>query len=349
MRNAAHRPAILHLLSSILALVLPLPASAQTAVDLMLKPFAENTPIDINSTAYVLSSGHTDSDRSYQLSIVDVSGRYRFAPTERYDPRLGFNATYLNLDSKDPILPNGLLDTSVAVGLGIYEDKPSGWQAGLTLGFGYAGASGGSGDNLFSDANAWYGQASLLVGKKFNKTDGLVFVLDYDGNRTYKPDVPIPGVAYQKLIFGNPDPARQGGKFEPTLLLTLGVPYTSVHWQPLDHLTVDAWFLLPEDFSLRVDYDLLGGKRLGVFGALETRREAFHWNRLTSGTSRLLYYQRRAELGLRWTPAHKVNLLVAAGYAFGQELTTGFDSSNDDKLTDLSDEPYLRVGLEVGF
>src|SRR5690348_939294 len=127
MRNAAHHRAILHLPSSILALVLTLPALGQTAVDLMLKPFAENTPIDVNATAYVLDSGHTDSGRDYQLSTIDVNGRYRFAPSERYDPRLGFNATYLNIDSKDPIVPNGLLDTSVAVGLGVYEDKAGGW------------------------------------------------------------------------------------------------------------------------------------------------------------------------------------------------------------------------------
>src|SRR5436309_1448381 len=109
MRSAPHRTAARHLPFSILALFLTLPALGQTAVDLMLKPFDENTPIDINSTAYVLSSGHTDSGRDYQLSLIDVNGRYRFAPSERYDPRLGFNATYLNLDSKDPLLPNGLL------------------------------------------------------------------------------------------------------------------------------------------------------------------------------------------------------------------------------------------------
>ena len=44
-----------------------------------------------------------------------------------------------------------------------------------------------------------------------------------------------------------------------------------------------------------------------------------------------------------------MGVTLAAGYAFSQELTTGFDSDNEDKLTDLSDQPYLRIGLEVGF
>lgn len=332
--------------------VLTLPALAQTNAELMLKPFAEKTPVDINATGYVLSSGHTDrpAGSDYQLSIIDVNGRYRFAPDQRFDPRLGFDATYLNFDTDNRILPDGLLDTSVAVGLGVYEDKVEGWQAGITLGIGYAGARGGpAGDDLFSDDNGIYGKASILVGKKLNKTDGLLFVLDYDGNRTFKPDIPLPGVAYQKLIFGNPNPARRGGAFEPSLLLTLGIPFTSIHWQPLERLTVDFTFFLPDDFSARVDYDLLPARKLGVFAALDSRREAFHWNALRHGDDRIMYYQRRAELGLRWTPVNKVNLNVAAGYAFSQELTTGFDSTDDDKLTDLSDRPYLRLGLEVGF
>lgn len=345
MRNPAH--------AVLLSLLLTVPALAQTNIDLMLKPFAEKTPIDVNATTYVLSSGHTDNGNDYQLSIIDVAGRYRFAPRERYDPRIGFDATYLNFDTDNPAVPDGLFETSIAVGLGVYEDKAGGWQAGITLGMGYAGAVGGpAGDDLFADQNAWYGKASVLVGKKLNKTDGLLFVLDYDGNRTYKPDVPIPGVAYQKLIFGNPEADQQGGKagpFQPTLLLTLGFPFSSVHWNPIDRLTIDASFFLPDNFSARIDYDLLPQRKLGVFAALDTRREAFHWNLLRHGDDRILYYQRRAELGLRWTPARKVNLNVAAGYAFSQELTTGFDSDNEDKLTDLSDRPYLRVGLEVGF
>ena len=351
MRNRPN--AIRHLPSSILALVLiTLPALAQTNIDLMLKPFADKTPVDVNATGYVLASGHTDrpANDDYQLSIIDLYGRYRFAPDQRYDPRLGFNATYLNFDSDNPTLPDSALDTSVAVGLGVYEDKREGWQAGITLGIGYAGARGGpAGDDLFSDKNGLYGKASILVGKHFNKTDALLFVVDYDGNRTYKPDLPIPGIAYQKRIFGNPDPDQKGGPFQPTLLLTLGIPFSSIHWQPMERLTVDASYLFPDNFSARVDYDLLPERKLGVFAALDSRRDAFHWNALPHGDDRLLYYQRRAELGLRWTPARKINLNLAAGYAFSQELTTGFDSTDEDKLTDLSDAPYLRLGLEVGF
>jgi hypothetical protein len=353
----SHRPpirhrAILHPLSAIVVLLLSLPALAQTSVDLMLKPFSEKTPIEVNAAGAILASGHTDNaGADYQLSLLDLTARYRFAPDQRIDPRIGVAATYLNFDSKDPAIPGGLLDASVAVGFGVYEDKSSGWQAGLTIGMGYAGSTGSDRDNLFSDGNAWYGKASLLVGKHLNKTDSLLFIVDYDGNRTYKPDIPFPGIAYQKLIFGNPDPQREGepGPFQPQLLLTLGVPYAALHWEPVEHLTIDVSYLIPDTFSARVDYDLVPRGKLGVFGSLDSRRNGFHSNELRHGDDRILFYQQRAEVGLRWTPAPKVNLLLAGGYAFGQELTTGFDTSNDRKLADLGDRPYVRVGLEVGF
>jgi len=337
----------------ILVCAISLPALAQTSVDLMLKPFSEKTPIEINATGAVLASGHTDNAGSpdYQLSLLDLTARYRFAPEQRIDPRVGVAATYLNFDTKDPAIPGGLLDASVAVGFGVYEDKAFGWQAGLTLGMGYAGSSDTGRDNFFSDGNAWYAKASLLVGKHLNKTDSLLFIVDYDGNRTYKPDIPFPGVAYQKLIFGNPDPqaAGEGGPFQPQLLLTLGVPYAALHWEPLERLTVDISYLIPDNFSAKVDYDLVPRGKLGVYGSLDSRRNGFHTNTLRHGDDRILFYQQRAEVGLRWTPAPKVNLLAAAGYAFGQELTTGFDTSDDRKLADLGDRPYVRVGLEVGF
>jgi len=40
---------------------------------------------------------------------------------------------------------------------------------------------------------------------------------------------------------------------------------------------------------------------------------------------------------------------AAAGYAWGQEFSTGFDSRKSDEVADVSDEPYVRFGVEVKF
>jgi hypothetical protein len=349
MRNRTRLSSILHLPSSLLVFFLALTTNAQTNIDLMIKPFQERVPIEFNAGAAMLAAGHTDTANDYQFTLVDLTTRYRFLPDQRIDPRIGAAVTYLNFDSDDPRLPDAMIDTSVAVGFGVYENQ-SGWQAGVTLGVGYAGVAGPQ-DNFFTDGNAWYPKTSFVLGKKINKTDAILLVLDYDANRTYKPDIPFPGFAYQKLIFGNPDPTHPDstGPFQPQLLLTLGVPYAALHWEPIERLAIDLSSLIPDDFGARGDYDFVPKGKLGLFASLDTRRNGFHVNTLRHGDDRILFYQRRAELGLRWTPAHKVNLIVAGGYAFGQELTTGFDTSNDHKLADLGDRPYVRFGLEVGF
>src|SRR5688572_30333300 len=181
---------------------------AQTSVDLMLRPFPRNHPAEVKADAYFLGAGDSDrdeefggnpTDRDYLLSVYDLKGRMRVAPQQRIDPRVGVSATYMTLNAQDPALPDQLLDASVAVGFGVFQRD--GWVGALTLGYGYAGSA----DELFGDSNAWYPKASLVFGKKLSRTDSLAIVVDYDANRTYKPDVPFPGIVWQKLLFGRPD------------------------------------------------------------------------------------------------------------------------------------------------
>jgi hypothetical protein len=338
----------------------------------MIRPFPRDHPIELRADSYFLGSGHSDrdeefggnpsgADRDFSLSLYDVKGRMRVAPQERIDPRIGVAATYIALNASDPALPDQLLDASVAVGFGVFS--AGGWVGALTVGYGYAGA----GDELFADGNAWYPKASLVFGKRITKTDTLGIAIDYDANRTYKPDVPLPGLVWQKLVFGRAEEeeaagvelgespaAAEGSKsFEPRLLLTVGFPYANVNYRPFERLTLDASFLMPDEFSARIDYDLFGDRVFGVYASFDTRRNAFHWNALDDGDDRIMLRQRRAEVGVRWTPVkrglYSLNVMAAVGYAFGQEITVGFDSSDDDKLAELSDEPYVRFGLTLGF
>jgi len=52
---------------------------------------------------------------------------------------------------------------------------------------------------------------------------------------------------------------------------------------------------------------------------------------------------------VRWTPQEWASLIVAGGYAFSQEFNVGWDLREPDRIAKPSDEPYVRVGLEVRF
>ena len=211
------------------------------------------------------------------------------------------------------------------IDLNIFKD----WRGGLTVGAGYAG------DVPFNQGDAWYGKATLVFGKDLDKKTTLALVLDYDGSRTYLPDVPFPGVAYRH-------------QYDPTLSFTVGVPLNTVIWKPaqLPRLRVEVSWLLLENFEADLDYEIF--KHLVVFGRLNSINRAFHTEQL-EGNDRLLFFQRRVEIGLRWQPRQETTLFGAIGYAFSGEFSAGFDTRDADAVADISDEPYLRVGFETRF
>jgi hypothetical protein len=161
-----------------------------------------------------------------------------------------------------------------------------------------------------------------------------VFVLDYDRNRLFLPDVPLPGFAYTRRI-------------DPTLLLAAGVPLTSITWEPNERFKLRLEYLLIDNLQLAVGYEFV--ENLTLFGNIEYRAEGFFVPGLANEDDRLIFQQRRAEIGLRWDPRESASLHLAAGYAWGQEFSVGFDSRETDQLTDVSDEPYVRAALEVRF
>jgi hypothetical protein len=301
------------------------PALAQTGAGLLVRPFRENTDLEIEATAYRLFDGETDNgDADYQLTLYESRGRLR-EDRQRGIPRFGYELAHLSVAGDDPAIPERLTDVSAAVGLPV--PGAYGFTGGISLGIGYAG------DGPFGDPHAFYGKATLGLAKQLDEVTDLAVGLDYDGNRTFLPDVPLPGFAYRK-------------KLDPTLVFAIGVPVTSLEWRPDDRLTVVFQYLLVDRFDVRVDYRVVGG--LNVFASLDQRRLAFEMDELPEH-DRLLFEQRRVEAGLRWEPREDAALIIAGGYAFGQEFSTGFDFRDNDKVAELSDEPYARVGLDMRF
>ena len=307
-------------------------ALAQTGPELLLKPWPKEQLIEVRGDAVLLDQG-TDRDGSdFQIGFYETEGRARVWPDQRADPRFGYNVTYIDVDSETGVIPSNLVDTSVAIGFGILDYD--GWLGGLTIGIGYAGAG------AFDDGNAWYGKADFLIGRKLDETSSIGFVLDYDGNRTIYPDIPLPGFLYTK-------------QFDPTLELGLGFPFSSIRWKPdpvntFDRqLTIEARYQIPDAFDARVDYELL--KNFGLFASYAIRQEAFHWDDLANSDRRLLFQQRRVEGGVIWRIFDDAALTVAGGYAFDQEFNVGWDTRDQDRIARPSDEPYLRVGFELRF
>lgn len=309
------------------------PVLAQTGPQLLLKEFPKELRLDMNVDASLTQDGHAKrTDQSLQIGIVDVEGRIRLTPGELESPRIGFGLKYFDVNSSVRGLPGHLYDQSVgfATPVGKWED----WILGVSVGVGY------SGNAPFGDGNGWYGKAGIVAFKQLDKTSALAIAIDYDGNRTIAPDVPLPGFAYIKRIQSN-------------LSLTVGLPVTSIEWEPVQDLRVELSYLLLENFSARVGYRL--GEGFELFGAIGQRSDAFSLDGQRYGDDRLLFQQRHAELGVTYRTRdagvgdQDLELTAAIGYAFDGEFSVGFDTRNSRLLADVSDEPYLRLALQLRF
>jgi hypothetical protein len=301
---------------------------AQTGSTLMLKPWAPEKLAEANVSGIFEGSGHTDNNSSdFQLSMYESSGRVRLFPGQVASPRFGYDFLALNIDSDDPGLPDQLYDQSASAGVFVWQH--SGWVAGVTVGVGYAG------NTPFGDGNGWYYLASVGLGKEIDKAHEsvLAFVLDYDGNRTLYRDIPLPGLIYTYRL-------------DPTIRLTLGAPVTGVLWTPIDKLTIEANYTLTDRFDASITYDIT--KRFAVFSRFDTRQEAF-WMESLGSRDRLFFQQRRIEAGVKVSPLEQFTIVAAGGYAFGQEFSAGWDTYNSERVADVSDEFYFRVGVELQF
>lgn len=321
------------LAAALLSTLLAASAGAQTGPDLLLAPFPKELTLDANAYAAFRQEGHAkDIDGELRMEIYESKGRYRLNPGDVASPRIGYSFTFLNLDTNIAGMPDKLIDQSIGFAAPVYETD--GWIVGVSAAVGYAG------DSFFGDGDAFYGKAAVGVFKQLSETDTLAIAIDYNGNRTFRPDLPLPGFAYIKRI-------------DETLLLTAGIPVTSIEWQPVEKLRLQFSYLLLDDVTARIGYQVIDG--VEIFGLASQRSGAFFVDGLDNNSDRLLLQQRNAEVGFTWRQKGArvgepdFELTAALGYSWNTEFSTGWDQSDSDLLADISDEPYIRFALDVRF
>ncbi len=301
--------------------------NAQTSAGLLIAPWQDDTYAEISAEAFIFNGGHTDSrtSDSVRLQLIEARGRAALSPN---DPHLRFGSElfYLNIDSDDPALPERLVDQSHAIGFGITQFD--GWEVGAVVGFGYAG------NNPYGDSEALYGLANLIFSYRIDDDQSVQFLVNYNGNRTIFPDAPLPGIVYNHRV-------------NDTLSYSVGFPYSSITWKPIDRLTLDLSYAITFTLRAHADYEFVDNWH--VFGGFTSSHNAFTIDDDPREHRRLFFSQRRLETGIRWQSSPRCHVLLAGGYAFDQKFEYGYDTRDLDTVRDLSDEPYLRMSVGFSF
>ncbi len=302
-------------------------ACAQSASTLLALPWQGGGDVDLISSNWSQAEGEADqSGMDVRLSRYQAAGRWLLDPGDPLSPSAALSWHQLDIHSSDTALPDRLVDVSAAGS--VLFDMEQDRSLRVTVGGGYAG------DNAFGDGRAYYGLADLVYTEPIDKQSGYMFILSYNGNRTFLPDVPLPGFVYYDALDEN-------------TFYTLGIPASSVTHKLDDRTTVRARYILPININASIEYEL--DDAVTLFGRFDSDTNAYTLDS-DPDNRRLMFSQQRIEGGAVWVHEPSgVELTVAGGYAFDQEFTRGWDSRDDDTVRDISDEPYLRIGLKISF
>jgi hypothetical protein len=305
---------------------MPMAAVAQTNEQLLLDSWEPGQRVSGDSDALVFDGGTFRADQSsVRLDEGETEARFRLMETYDLNPSIGVDWQWVNVRDADHLVPGQLNNLSFAAASPIAQWGP--WFATMTLGGGYAG------DGAFSDDRAWYGKGSLGIGRQFASGADFLLLIDYNGSREFLPDVPFPAAEFRS-------------RFSPTIEYVLGLPESSLDWKPNDKFSLEVTYDMVNNIKAQANYNLT--RHLAVYAGCDRIEQAFADNQLPADR-RLLFFEQRAETGVRYDPIKGVNIDLGFGYGFGQRFTTGFDDRSVTNITTVTDRAYIRAAVTFAF
>jgi len=299
-------------------------ALAQTDQRLTLKPWPADAFIETNDRIlYQAEADVRGENANAQVFWWDSEGRWRFDKSSETSPALGYHWLTMSFDTNSRVLPDHLDEISLA--LGFHLGEVSGGTVSLVGGAGYAS------NNPFADTNGIFGIGHVQWQKPLSAEDSIIVSVDYNGNSSFLPDVPLPGVEFihrtKPFSFG------------------VGFPQTWIQWEVLPKLTIDANYDVPLTANAVVAYHFT--EQWSVFGGYAHFFNGFFLDDVPK-TDRLFYEMNRVETGVRFQGTiwgMYADAALTVGYAFEQNFYRGFDARQLDSFSSISDEPYIGLVL----
>ncbi len=301
-------------------------AMAQVGPSAAIRPWAsESHWAESEDTLTFIDHGHTKvSDRGVRIFHWDSEGRIKFNP-ENPDPdfALGYRVLTIDIESGHPALPGGQTDISMAGIFKLRNDEE--YRVSLIAGAGSAT------DNHFRNGEAVYAVGTLNVTKKVDALSAWHAGINYHGNRSFMPDIPLPYLMWTQVVSRELD-------------FRLGLPASGFRFQSLEPLTLEADYVFPYNVSGRATWAI--SPTVSFFGEYSRSVDGFHID--DEDSDRLFYDSSKASAGVRWINKW-LDIRMGAGYAFEQDFSRGWDVRDADTVVDLSDEPFFFFKISGNF
>ncbi|MCI0631171.1 MAG: hypothetical protein L0Y44_11025 [Phycisphaerales bacterium] len=302
-------------------------AQAQTGLDLLTRPW-EAGPHLAETFDDILFIGKGEDERSGEdIGIFDWNslGRIKFdKEASEPDHSLGYRLLTIGVDSDIPAFPRTLWDVALSYGTWVNR-SPDDWSIGII------GGAGTANDDHFSNWEAVYGIAVLEFAKVIGSETTLHVGIDYDGNRSLFPDVPLPYAMISSRLIED-------------FSFRAGLPFSGFEWRAMDAVGLEVEYEFPTNVLARASWDF--APDFSVFVDYQHTTDGFH---VDDQRDRLFYDLDRASVGIHWTKRPLIDVSFGVGYAFDQEFARGFDIRSLDDVVSPSDEFLFFVTLRGTF
>jgi hypothetical protein len=213
---------------------------------------------------------------------------------------------------------------NISLGVTGAHQFDNGWIAGL-------GLSGGSASNRpFENGKELNANVNAFLRIPVRETDAWNFTLAYSplGQIAF----PVPGVSY----FWHPSECFSAN---------IGLPF-SMHWRPMDDLSLDLSYMLLTTVHARATYRLSDSIRL--YGGFNWINQGYHLSADGESTNRFFYYEKNLTAGIHWTFTRQLSFDLASGYAFDRYYSEGHALGGDSgQRVDIESGPFLSGQVAV--
>ena len=300
-------------------------ALAQSMGRLIAEPWGGNVCYVSYDQPIVEAGGHVKEDSSdTDVFSWDSFGRIRFDENDQKSVFVAYHLLTMGLGTDTPLFKahmdemNGLL--------GFHVGEVAGWDVGVAAGGGYSSTW------PFVNSNGIFQIGHLTAEKPIDAHNSFLVAVDYEGNGSLLPDVPLPGFAFLHR--------------EKDMLLMVGYPTSKLKWKPSKHFQMTANYDVP--YSADVDLDYRVDDHYGFFCNAGNFFHGFVRDDMDLD-HRQFFQMTRFEMGVRCNFDPYWDGTIGIGFACNQNISNGYDIRDMRPVGHLTNEPYLGFILRGGF
>lgn len=256
-----------------------------------------------------------------------------------------FNYDTISVDTKavlpqsqDEDFPDALTD--LGFNFTYQREFYDGWTGGLHCRIASAG------DELFGD------EATVLSATGYLRAPGIfdggnwLFYVDYANRRTERNMAafntsaeldawPLPGAGYEM-------------EFDRSGWLLLGLPYSAVHFEPDEWLTVDVSYKLMREAHAKFTYVVTN--RLEFYGAFDWQGRIFFRDARENEDDRLVIYDKKVAAGVfyRWKENLRFNLELGRSFDRFAYEAEEYDDRKDNWF-EMEDAMFITFEFKLNF